>query len=233
MRYRQENDNYNYCRENVLLFLPWRDESEEVETDNVIDTYNKNKRTIEQNRRKFNLISEEELEAALALHEKNSAGIEEEEHEELVADKLPDDLNVDIFGAETDGKGPSKKNEKTDPKKIRFTAPPCVEETDIHQMMQLLNNEQRQIVMHVLNCFKTSQNLPLRIFLSGSAGVGKSLVINTLFQLLTHFFDRQVPGEVNTDKLKVLLTAPSGKASFLIHGVTCHTAFALPITRNR
>lgn len=53
-----------------------------------------------------------------------------------------------------------------------------------------------------------------------------------MFQLLTHYFDRQVPGESKLDKLKVLLTAPSGKASFLIQGVTCHTAYALPVNRN-
>ena len=82
--------------------------------------------------------------------------------------------------------------------------------------------------MHILHCFKTNK-LPLKIFLSGSAGVGKSTVINTIYQLLSIHFN-EIPGE-NTDKLKILLCAPSGKAAFLIGGVTCHTAFALPVTQ--
>ena len=34
-----------------------------------------------------------------------------------------------------------------------------------------------------------------------------------------------------TDKPKIILCTPSGKAAFLIGGVTCHTAFALPVTQ--
>lgn len=72
--------------------------------------------------------------------------------------------------------------------------------------------------MHVLHCFKTNANLPLRLFLSGSAGVGKSTVINCLYQLLTHHFDN-LPG-ADKDAMKVLLNE-----------MTLHTAFALPVTQ--
>uniref|UniRef100_A0ABD2WVZ8 ATP-dependent DNA helicase n=1 Tax=Trichogramma kaykai TaxID=54128 RepID=A0ABD2WVZ8_9HYME len=95
--------------------------------------------------------------------------------------------------------------------------------------MNLLNKKQREIVMHVLHSFKTDK-LPLRIFINGSAGVGKSTVINTLYQLLTIQFNEQ-PGE-NTENNKILLCAPSGKAAYLIGGITCHHAFALPVTKN-
>lgn len=50
VRYKEENDEYNYCRENILLFSPWREESEEVDTDHVVETYNivtKLKETVE------------------------------------------------------------------------------------------------------------------------------------------------------------------------------------------
>ena len=91
-------------------------------------------------------------------------------------------------------------------------------------MMNELNIDQRDIVLHVLHCFKVDK-LPIRIFLSGSAGDGKSKVINTIYQLLSIYFN-EIPGE-KTDKPKIILCAPSGKAAFLIGGVTCHTAFAL------
>jgi hypothetical protein len=37
----------------------------------------------------------------------------------------------------------------------------------------------------------------------------------------------------NKDKMSVLLCAPSGKAAFLINGITLHTAFALLVNKSR
>ena len=91
-----------------------------------------------------------------------------------------------------------------------------------------LNTQQREFVMHILRCFKTNR-LPLRIFLSGAAGVGKSLVISCLYQLITKYFDDQPGDEKNS--LVVLLCASSGKAAFAIGGITLHTAFVLPLTQ--
>lgn len=107
----------------------------------------------------------------------------------------------------------------------RYTCPKRVSENNSLEMMINLNNRQKQFVMHVLNCYKIDK-LPYKIFLSGSAGVGKSTVVNTLYQLITNYYDNLVGG--NIDKIIVLLCAPSGKAAFLINGVTLDTAFALP-----
>lgn len=95
------------------------------------------------------------------------------------------------------------------------------------KMLSKLNEKQRQIVMHIYNCFTTKQ-LPFNIFLSGSAGVGKSLVINTIYQLVSSYINSQ-PDRKSLDSVKVLLCAPSGKAAFLINGTTLHSAFSLPV----
>ena len=79
--------------------------------------------------------------------------------------------------------------------------------------------------MYILHCFKT-ENTPFNIFISGSAGVGKSTVINFIYQRLNIYFNF-IPGN-QLDRLKILLCALSGKAAFLIDGVTLHMAFALP-----
>ena len=63
----------------------------------------------------------------------------------------------------------------------------------------------------------------------GSSGVGKTTVINTIYNLLSIYF-KEIPGS-NNETPEIILCAPSGKAAFLIGGVTCHTAFALPITQ--
>lgn len=81
--------------------------------------------------------------------------------------------------------------------------------------------------MHVYHCFKTNVNLPLKIFLTGSAGTGKSMVIKVLYHLLTHHFNKEEPGEVDLDSEVVLLTASTGIAAHLIGGNTLHSAFKI------
>ena len=78
-------------------------------------------------------------------------------------------------------------------------------------MINNLNEEQKDIVMHIYNSSKTN-NLRLRIFLSGSAGVGKSTVINAIYQLMSVHFNETL-GEQN-DNTKILLCAPSVKELF-------------------
>lgn len=85
--------------------------------------------------------------------------------------------------------------------------PQRIEKIKVDNLMLTLNEQQRKIVMHVLHCFKTN-NLPVNVFLSGSAGVGKTLVINTLYNILNEYFD-SIPGEKN-DHIEVLLCAFSG-----------------------
>ena len=70
---------------------------------------------------------------------------------------------------------------------------------------------------------------PLRLFLSGGAGVGKSTVTNALYQALDRYLNT-VPGE-NPDNIKVLKAAPTGKAAFNIKGNTLHSAFKIPVNR--
>ena len=72
--------------------------------------------------------------------------------------------------------------------------------------------------------------MPFYIFLSGSAGFGKSTVINAIYQTISYYLSK-LPGE-KQNVMHVSLCAPSGKAAFLIGGVTLHTAFKLPISQN-
>ncbi|XP_055324038.1 ATP-dependent DNA helicase pif1-like [Sitodiplosis mosellana] len=103
--------------------------------------------------------------------------------------------------------------------------PQRISKNEILELTKKLNKEQRTLVMHILKCIKTGTNLALRIFLNGSAGVGKSFVINTLYQLITNYYDT-LPG-ANQASIKVLLTALSGKAANNISGMTIHSAFSL------
>ena len=82
--------------------------------------------------------------------------------------------------------------------------------------------------MHVMQTI--CKNLPqLKVFLTGGAGVGKSLVIRTLYQALLRLLTSK-PGN-NPEDCRIILCAPTGKAAFNIQGTTIHQA--LKIRPNR
>ena len=67
---------------------------------------------------------------------------------------------------------------------------------------------------------------PLYNFLSGGAGVGKSVLLKTLYQALVKFYSHEV-GQ-NPDDMKVMICAPTGKAAHHVGGQTVHSAFHIP-----
>ena len=80
----------------------------------------------------------------------------------------------------------------------------------------------------MLHSIKVSDE-PLRLFLTGGAGVGKSWLTNALYEALVRHLNR-VAGE-NPDNIKVLKVAPTGKAAYNIKGNTIHSAFQTPPNR--
>ena len=96
------------------------------------------------------------------------------------------------------------------------------------RLVRSLNEKQRRFYYHVLHSIKTKDD-PLRLFLSGGAGVGKSSVTNVLYEALIRFLN-SIAGE-NPDVVKVVKTAPTGKAAFNIKGNTLHAAFKILANR--
>ena len=62
---------------------------------------------------------------------------------------------------------------------------------------------------------------PIRLFLSGGACIGKSTVTNALYEALIRYLNN----------VKVVKTAPIGKAAFNINGNTLPSAFKIPANR--
>lgn len=84
--------------------------------------------------------------------------------------------------------------------------------------------KQREFFNHVVTWMKTKQE-PLYAFLTGGAGVGKSVLVNAFFQAL-HRYLCSTEGEDPYD-IRILLCAPTGKAAYNISGVTLHNAFQI------
>ena len=80
----------------------------------------------------------------------------------------------------------------------------------------------------MLHSVKTSDD-PLRLFLSGGAGVGKSTVTNALYEALIRYLN-SIAGET-PDEINVIKAAPTGKAAFNIKGNTLHAALKIPANK--
>jgi exonuclease III len=98
-------------------------------------------------------------------------------------------------------------------------------DSEYREMVQSLNTKQKEFFYHILHLAKTKQT-PIYNFLSGGAGVGKSVLLKALYQALLKYYSRK-PGE-NPDECKILVCAPTGKAAYNVGGLTIHSAFNIP-----
>ena len=69
-----------------------------------------------------------------------------------------------------------------------------LKDADFRKLVQSLNVEQKEFFYHVLKSVKTGK-LPLRLFLSGGAGVGKSTVTNALYEALIKYLNARTEND--------------------------------------
>lgn len=94
------------------------------------------------------------------------------------------------------------------------------------EIIRGLNEQQKEFLNHVLHWLKTKTE-PLYAFLSGGAGVVKSVLTRAIYQALLKFYSHHI--HENPDNLHVMLCAPTGKAAHNINGTTLHSAFCIPV----
>jgi len=219
-----------FFREQIVLYSSWRDEENLLQGANSFeDRFNVLQEEILQNKTGFDnlgealLAAQEEIDEQSVLSAVDSVAPSARQTED---DAFINKLDSDTFGCD--------KNETHDfgleincasAQSSDFMIPNRMSSDEFFMYVQKMNSSQRQFVLHILHLVKTSA-LPFTIFLSGGAGVGKSYVLKMIYQALLRYFDT-VPGE-NIDDVKVLLTAPTGKAAYNIKGTTLHSAFGIP-----
>ena len=89
-------------------------------------------------------------------------------------------------------------------------------------LIRSLNLRQRELFNHIIHCIKCRDE-PVYAFLSGGAGVGKSIVIRALYQSLYRMLNLR--DRESTDDIRVLLCAYIGTAAFNIGRSTICSAF--------
>ncbi|XP_062615034.1 uncharacterized protein LOC134276764 [Saccostrea cucullata] len=98
------------------------------------------------------------------------------------------------------------------------------------KLVASLNLKQREFFNHVMQWIKSKQE-PMHAYLSGGAGVGKSVLIRALYQALHRYLCAK-EGE-NPDDIRILLCAYTGKAAFNIGGQTIASAFHQKINQRQ
>ena len=235
-RYNIIQDEVNFYREQLMLFVPWRIDTNDTDTIDYKSMYASHVNLITQNRELFESRDQSSIDEAINILEDldpdeiNFDGIAIEEimkNEGAVVIEDTDFL-VDNPGNDNPWTVDPNADSGTKPVGGFFNVPNLNSDEEFLQMCRCLNNVQRTIFLHTLHCFKTMKQLPMFLYIGGGAGVGKSTVIRVLHEGLVRYMN-SLPG-TKPDAIKVLLTAPTGKAAFNIHGMTLHSAFALPVT---
>lgn len=107
----------------------------------------------------------------------------------------------------------------------KFRPANLCDDEDFKRIFRCLNIKQRMIVIHVLHCLKT-ERLPFYIFLSRGAEVGKSHVITAIIQGYMRFCSKFQT--IHPSEICIMVSAPTGKPSHNVFGITLHSTFNLP-----
>lgn len=220
-RYFKEHDEQNFYREQLMLFLPWRNEDKEINEVNFEMKYLENIKMIRENFMKYNAFASD-------LDTLNSIQLNEEvlsnqnleldpEYQAYAMIEVENDLSIDL---------PELMQNNIQIDKKVFTFLSDYEYTDL---IQSLNVGQRQYLSHVM--YNIENDILFYEFVSGGAGVGKSTLIKAISQTIARHF-RSKTG-FDPSRLTSLLIAPTGKAAFNIGGNTMHSAFHLPINQKK
>ncbi|KAG5666208.1 hypothetical protein PVAND_017645 [Polypedilum vanderplanki] len=231
VRYNLHEDEVNYYREMCMLYVPWRNEDAEIENQNCEKKFKENEELIKTNYDKYHAIQLdlEHLEEIARQIQLDRNAEDNEEAENAASAELidPDFQNVYDFednivpnaavemGLEAPG---------VDATVTKYQVPNLIRDNEYFDLCDSLNTLQRDFLMHLISEFKQPSHLPVYYFISGGAGVGKSRLINAIYQSIMRIY-RSEPGPVDSNE--ILLVAYTGMAAHNIGGITAHSAFNL------
>lgn len=180
--YGKQLDPKNYYREQLMLFLPWRDEDVDLLSIDPIQKALTHQEQITENAKPFywnHEVDDELLQGLLHDAEERQLDNEDDDGPIIQNDEGIDD--EDYFrDFEMDDFAPTRARVE------HFLPPRLVEETEYLKMMRSLNERQRRIVLNTLHNLKTGKT-PFYNFLSGGAGVGKSHAVTAIVQSYLRF----------------------------------------------
>ena len=238
VRYNEKVDPNYFYREQLMLFHPWRNENSDLLNgfETYSDHYKHTFKRIQAKRREYEANSKmsEEIEEGVNAEEiihfeelfPNVESVEanDAEQEPKVAETFafyhPDssehahhDLGADI------GLTSHIPNDNIEILQGRMP------KDEYFKLLASLNNKQREIFTHVMHSLSTAPEKQICLFITGGAGVGKSVVIRVLYQALHRHFCSDA-GQ-NPEDIRIAVCAYTGLAAYNVQGSTLHSTFCI------
>ena len=233
VKYNKKKDPENYFREQLMLFVPWRNEQKDLL--GSFDTYEAHYNSVQTSlipKRNEYEHHIEELELARQM-------MEDEQRE---YDQTAPNAEQENREAEEEGSKESEQFVYFNPSRVvehrhydigielqsTCSVPPVetsgimLPDDEYLTLLRSLNLRQREFFNHIVHWIKCKDE-PVYAFLTGGAGVGKSVVIRALYPTLYRILNLK-DGE-NPDDKRILLCAYMGFAAFNISGQTICSAF--------
>ena len=207
VNYKECRSRFHFMRERLMLFVPFRKESE---LDDVFSLYKRHFMKIESKVEEYFKFAKIDFVDDLSKHSDSTSMDKQSRFQVDVAELFPDFFKK--------------------PMNVKFGAPLLMLQGEYFQLMRKLNTSQWAFINHVLTRLRQGGE-PVRIFLSGGAGVGKSVTIQALDETLNRYFKKHE--EVDVTSLMVLKLAPTGCAACNIGGMTVHSALRIPVHNNK
>jgi hypothetical protein len=225
--FKLHQDPENYYREQLMLFLPWSNEEEDLININHEETFELYKDLIKQKRSEYVHREANEFEQAFEEH------MEREDENDINDTNIEYDQDKNEFLIYEIGNnegdifvemGINTRTEKVE----HFNVPKIIPNTEYERMIRSLNNNQRKYTLNVMNLIKNDDKQFFH-FINGGAGVGKSTLIKAVYQSILRFYN-SLPGS-NPETIRAAICAPTGKAAALIDGMTLHSFLSLPVNQ--
>ncbi len=232
VNYNRAHDPENYSREKLLLYMPWRrEELLKGKYDSYVTAFSANEKVIKRNMQKYEKFAEEVREAEELID-----AVENENHDEIAPSTEQEEQDNQLLGQRDSPDyeffRPPKHNENGQTStEMLYNA--GVGDTNIDTMagfmnedtylgmVRSLNEKQFQIYTHILQHISKDNSQPLQIFITGGAGVGKSMVLRCVYQGLLRLLAKK-EGQ-NPEAPRIVIAAPTGKAAYLVEGNTIHS----------
>ena len=218
----KEDEKENYYYSLLLLFVPFRNESDLIEEgESAEDAF---QRHVEHNDA-LNTHSEK-LQRMLSARE-NVQKINEARQAAVQNVPMPDPSEEDD-GPQVAGEATSAMHDVANLQENDDSAP-CLDDlvsslnVDQRRIFELIKGHLEHQLQHENDACKCSDLKPLHMFVSGVGGTGKSFLIKTVRALVGEIWRDQI------DSLLCAVSAPTGLAAFNVGGVTIHRLLQLPI----
>lgn len=194
--FKKDKSEVDYYREQLMLYFPWTNESEELndlELADLKEKYESNQSEIMSKELEYNQVSEAELEALRIqfLNEENNFDDEDGFYQMRINNDDEEIVDIDAFpnnnqqGTEAKGQKLTTKEEKGSG--YHVTVPPRASDEEIEKILENLNEDQRNFVYTVYEAFQRGEK-DLKLFLTGTAGKNYVLWIFLNFAKISFFF---------------------------------------------